>query len=273
METGEGGDCVSKPSAEQLSRAGDKYLGQSYDVMDCQRFVEKCLASIGVVKDLPGSNAWLREMTWWGSPEECRQKFGSVPVGAFLFILEQDGKEPAKYQGDGIGNASHIGIYTGRGDGAIHSSKSRGCVCTSAFKGKTIRGGWNVVGLWDALTYGETVDRILSGGAPPQKESGGDTAVEEWTDMEVYVADGTTVFLRASPSKSASYLVRVKSGTIVQAGADENGWRPVRHEGKAGWMMSKYLREPDTGPETVKVNKAELQRLYDTVGDWLGLRG
>ncbi len=160
-----------KARAKDLALAGEKYLGRSYQEMDCQAFVEQCLRNVGISLNLAGSNAWYRKMTWVGSPEECRQKFGSVPIGAFLFILASDGKEPAKYREDGIGNASHIGIRTGRGDGAIHSSQTRGCVAESVFRDKTIRGGWNRVGLWDELDYGEMVNGILGekcdgGGVP-----------------------------------------------------------------------------------------------------------
>ena len=101
---------IMKPTALSFSLAGIPYLGSSYTTMDCQEFVEKTLRKTGIYKNLPGSNAWYREMTWTGSPEECKRRFGSIPKGSFLFILEQDGKEPAKYRGDGIGNASHIGI-------------------------------------------------------------------------------------------------------------------------------------------------------------------
>ena len=95
-----------KYSAEDMSLAGDKYLGRSYSEMDCQKFIEKCMADVGYKRDLPGSNAWFRDMTWTGTPEECVRQFGQIPKGALLFILEQDGREPAKYRGDGIGNSS-----------------------------------------------------------------------------------------------------------------------------------------------------------------------
>ena len=144
-----------KIDAAVFSLAGDKYLGRSYSEMDCQAFVERCMADCGYRKDLAGSNAWYRECLssgWAGTPEECLKAFGLIPKGALLFILEQDGKEPAKYRGDGIGNASHIGIKTGRGKGAIHSSSSRGCVAESEFHDKTVRnGGWNRVGLLNAF--------------------------------------------------------------------------------------------------------------------------
>ena len=54
--------------------------------MDCQKFVENCLAEVGIKKDLAGSNTWYRYITWTGTPEECKQKFGRIPPGAFLFI-------------------------------------------------------------------------------------------------------------------------------------------------------------------------------------------
>ena len=54
--------------ASELAKAGFRYLGRSYQEMDCQKFVEKCLSDIGIWKDLPGSNAWYRKMTWRGTP-------------------------------------------------------------------------------------------------------------------------------------------------------------------------------------------------------------
>ena len=107
---------MSKYSAEELSRSGDQFLGRSYEEMDCQEFVERCLQCIGLVLDLKGSNAWFRKMTWTGTPEECVKIFGSVPTGAFLFIWANDGGEVRRGYHDGKGNASHIGIVTHRND-------------------------------------------------------------------------------------------------------------------------------------------------------------
>ena len=145
-------------NGDKLGSVGFQYLGVPYSKMDCQAFVEKCLADCGLDMNLAGSNAWYREVNrngWTGTPEECTALYGGVPNGAFLFILKHDNGEPQKYKADGLGNASHIGICTGKqGEGAIHSSSSRGCVCESKFKGKTIpNGGWNRVGLWDMVDY------------------------------------------------------------------------------------------------------------------------
>lgn len=193
---------------EQLGNVGFKYLGVPYSEMDCQAFVEKCIADCGIRKDLAGSNAWYREIMNHGAvktPEECIKELGKVPTGAFLFILKQDGGEPAKYRQDGIGNASHIGICTGsRGEGAIHSSSSKGCVCESKFKGKTIpNGGWNRVGLWDQVAYdygagppGESDDHSVWRPTLRRGSRGTDVAYVQAVlmslgyDLEPYGADG-----------------------------------------------------------------------------------
>lgn len=129
--------------------------GITYQEMDCQEFLEYCLKQIGIKADWKGSNHMYRDMEWIGTPEECAAQFGKIPVGAWLFILENDGGEVSRGYNDGLGNASHVGVYTAQGKGAVHSSSSRGCVAESKFEGKTIpNGGWNRVGLCKLLDYG-----------------------------------------------------------------------------------------------------------------------
>ena len=153
----------NKINAEYFSKMGDKYIGTSYAVYDCQAFVEKMLSDAGLNYNLAGSNAWYRQMSWRGTPEQCIAKFGCIPTGAFLFIVKHDGGEPSHYN-DSLGNASHIGVVTHRNGGAIHSSYSRGGVYTSVFNDATIpNGGWNMIGLWTRMDYGETVNSILEG--------------------------------------------------------------------------------------------------------------
>lgn len=268
-------------NASDLATVGCRYLGTPYTTMDCQAFVERCLKDLGLRKDLPGSNAWYREVMnhgWVGSPEECKKQYGSIPPGAFLFILQHDGKEPAKYQGDGIGNASHIGIYTALtgnemvqiakeagdaiaggynyGDGAINSSSSRGAVCTSKFAGKSINGGWNRIGLWNQIDYG----------------IGGETGMIH--TMIVSTPDGGSLNMREQPSKSSDIVTRIPNGTPVGVVDETSGWKKLDYSGQTGWVMSQYLAEPSPDPQgQVIVPKEELQRIYDEIGNWLGLRG
>ena len=242
--------------ATELAKVGFQYLGVPYSKMDCQAFVEKCLSDCGIKKDLAGSNTWYRFLMqngWVGTPEECKALFGSIPVGAFLFILKRDGKEPAKYQKDGIGNASHIGIYTATGKGAINSSYTNGCVCESKFAGKSISGGWNRVGLWKIIDYGDVVNAILNGDS-----SSGDGGKGEGMYATVVLpkdATGNTVNLRASKAMrdgkaTGALLDKVPVGATVEILSDEGRWCHVKYNGLTGWMMSNYLEYPGQGGES-----------------------
>lgn len=293
------------PKGSELARAGCPYLGMKYSVIDCQKFIEKCLEDIGLRKDLAGSNTWYRYIMqngWIGSPEECKAMFGTIPEGAFLFIHAFDGGEPAKYQNDGIGNASHIGIYTAMtgaemvalaiaegdsiadrynfGNGAIHSSSSREAVATSNFSGKSISGGWNKIGLWLAVSYGEPIDSIIHGGEPsPEPEPGGETMI-----ATTYTDNGKHVNFRKKPSRSAALVDQIPFGEQVEVTEKGSEWCSCKWKGKAGYIMTQflifgeYVPGEDTDPTPIPegmmlVNRDELEKVYDMIGNLLGGRG
>ena len=248
---------MSKPFAADMVPIAEGLIGTPYSVLDCQGLCERCLSGIGINKNLPGSNAWYRAMDWVGTPEECRAKYGKVPTGAFLFIVEHDGGEPDKYKGDAIGNASHMGLVTNKGDGAIHSSASRGDVCQSKFKGKTIpRGGWNRVGLWlSRLSY----DGIDQG---DQDDQGGD----DMTQAVVTAPNGLTVKMRREPSTGCAVYWNVPTGTIVDVSGTEGDWSCISYDGRTGWMLSKFLTAPgsDQGV-TVAISRGLAEELLEAL--------
>ena len=274
-----------KISAMDFSQAGDKYLGRSYEEMDCQAFVEKCMADVGYPRDLGGSNSWYRECMkngWTGTPEECMKQFGSVPKGALLFILEPvSASTPAKFRNDGIGDATHMGIVTGRNDGAIHSSKSRGGVVTSKFKGKTIpNGGWSRVGLLSVFDYGTTVNWVLDhiglggtaeqgtaeqgdgrneGTVPPVPCSAGTEGLspsfqanskeEPTMNVIIHSENGGPVKLRqGNDPKRSGYSIweEIPSGTKAEVLQSGENWSRIRVGSRTGWMMSKFLVTDDS---------------------------
>ena len=260
-------------NAENFSLQGDKYLGRKYEEMDCQKFYEQCLADAGWKKDLKGSNAWYREFLkngWVGSPEECKRIFGSIPKGATLFIHAFDGGEVARGYHDGLGNASHIGIKTGRGKGAINSSYTLQCVAESEFRDKTIKGGgWNIVGLHTQFDYGTAVNKRLaevtgnnSGGQP---EEGAIPMNEEAKVVLPVGASGSTVNLRADASKHAEVITRVPVGSTVRVTEDWGEWCAITYAGKSGYMMSNYLeytgQEGESGEGNVTVSAGDYEKL------------
>lgn len=250
-----------------LGDVGFQYLGVPYSTMDCQAFVEKCLSDCGCHKDLAGSNAWYREVLKNGrilTPEECVKELGCVPKGAFLFIHAFDGGEEKRGYHDGLGNASHIGLCTiPRGEGAIASSASRGCVAESKFKSKTINGGWNKVGLWDQVAYD------YGGGGTPAPEP----APEPLPEPEiatVFAENGKPVRLRAKKSVLSTRLAEVPCGDTVDVLDYDYDWSKVRWQGKAGYMKSEFLVFEDDDLVTVRIPNITLEEAESLIGMYPG---
>lgn len=287
--------------AKELARAGCKYLGTPYKEIDCQKLWEKMLADCGLKMDLGGSNSWYRyimEHGWCGTPEECKKEFGCIPQGATLFIREDVSEStPEKFRHDGIGDITHMGDYTAmtgaemvqiateagvkdagkynRGDGAIHSSSSKGGVNTSKFAGKTIpNGGWNRVGLF--------LDKISYAGISPEPGPGPDPGPEP-PDPEyaiVFAESGSTVKMRAKPTQSCDLYWDVPIGAEVlvyewDAKVDKKGqpWSRIRWAGIDGYMMKEFLRDVDkpddhSGFWTVTITGLTYDQAEELCMDW-----
>ena len=155
----------------------------SYQEMDCQALIEQAVRNVGGQMDYRGSNDMARNAAWLGTLENARAEGKLVP-GALLFIHEDDESGlPARYQGDGFGDFSHVGMYVGenaltdtdkngqrRECDVVHSSQSMGRVC-----GSTLQNGWTHVGLagghaWRGDRAGGGCDRRGGAGAGRRKE-------------------------------------------------------------------------------------------------------
>ena len=244
---------------KQLGTIGFEKIGTSYEDMDCQKFIEWCLKQCGLDKDLAGSNAWFREV--WNNgvimtPEECVAQLGTVPAGAFLFILEDDGGEVERGYHDGLGNATHIGLVTGKGKGAIHSSKTAGGVAESKFENKTVKnGGWNRVGLYNKVAY----DYAGSGSAVPEPVTPVPEPVPEpepEISAIVTVGAGQNVITRKGPGKgyAMSKAGRLPDGaqvTILERTTNSQGesWCRIRCVINGVkwicWMKGEFLMAAD----------------------------
>ncbi len=231
--------------------------GMTLSGMDCQGLCEYLLIKCGLARrecNLAGSNAHYRACLWTGSPEECRRRFGCIPAGAWLFILRNDGGEPDKYKPDGIGNASHMGVYLGESEGTLQASASRGGVVQGAFDGSSGSGGWNRVGLCKWVDYGlgdspgspEDAGADAPGAALPGVSGGGAADRTIVADMaQVSTPDGNPVKLRARPSRKCSLYWKVPDGAVVQVSglleADGTTWAAARYGGRSGYIMSEFL--------------------------------
>lgn len=138
--------------AEQAVTGG--YVGQPYSRWDCQAFVEQVLKDLGVRKpdgsvyNWKGSNSMFRNhIRWRGTIEECKQKFGCIPKGAFMFLVKHDGGEVERGYHDDLGNASHVGLYLGTSPLPVMDSQPTGGV---QYRKLSI---FTHVGLMDMIDY------------------------------------------------------------------------------------------------------------------------
>lgn len=232
--------------------------GMTLSGMDCQGLCEYLLIRCDIPRkecNLAGSNAHYRACVWTGTPEACRQRFGRIPAGAWLFIVKNDGREPEKYKGDGIGNASHMGVYLGPGDGALQASASRGRVNIGEFNGTSGSGGWNRVGLCQWVDYGLEQEEQAGDGAeeqpvetplPDGDGSGAATLPVTFTDWaQVSTPDGNPVKLRFQPSRKSNLYWKVPHGAavLVEGLVDAEGttWARARYGGRRGYIMSEFI--------------------------------
>ena len=92
----------------------------------------------------------------------------------------------------------------------------------------------------------------------------------------VHSSNGLSVNMRAKPNTSGALIMRVPNGAKVEIIGSSGDWDEIKYSGKTGWMMAKFLVSGDTAipdGDTVTVDRKELEKVYDTLGNMLGLRG
>ena len=212
-----------------------KSPGRSLSGMDATGYIAYCLGRLGIRVNATGSNSLYREIGGTPIPLSDALKKSMVVPGALLFRVENDGREPAKFRGDGRGNATFalICIAPGR---AAYPSRSRGKLIETAIE--VVSGKANMVVLHPKLDYG-----ALS--SPPPKP-GPSPTLPHPTQMRVVTPKGR-LNLRPRPSKNTSVLARIEPGTQVQVNLILDGWAHITHtSGSAllsGWVMTEFLQE------------------------------
>lgn len=142
------------------------YTGIPYSKLDCQGFVERVLKDCGVrnASGYPynwrGSNSmWRNALSWKGTIKDCLDRYGCIPMGAWVFIVKNDGGEVKRGYHDNEGNAAHVGIYCAHADLEVRDStrtRNRDGV------GYRELDGFTHVGLCKYLDYGNGDKTILT---------------------------------------------------------------------------------------------------------------
>lgn len=184
----------------------------TYQQQDCQSFVEGCVRAAGGRMDYAGSNDMFRHTV-----PVCEIKngkpLGTLLPGDLLFIHAFDGGEPSKYKSDGMGNASHVGLYCGvDGVEVAHSSYTKQRVCES-----TLKNGWTHARRAKEIDYGGYISIGIGG-------NGMGLAGKTCKAMK-------QLNMRAKASKDSALVCRVPSGKNVLCLSEGAEYSQTRYEG------------------------------------------
>lgn len=180
-------------------------------LVDCSGAFVYAYKALGGPSIPHGSNSILRQSMTLPLLPMSQAKPGYAAVK-----IRQDGEEPDRYKGDGIGNAYHIGLV-GR-DGSVLNAQSTatGFVSSAA--------GWAGCAPLKAVDYSEE----------------GEESMEDALYQAVVTTQSTSLNLRDAPDgKKTGSLPR---GATVDVLEESGGkWLRVSYEGKTGYASAAYL--------------------------------
>jgi len=148
-----------------------------------------------------------------------------LEIATAVFKHRLDGKEPAQYSRDGIGNLYHIGLVVSVNPLRIIHSTSPVAKVDFAL------GGWSRYRRLYEVDYFSLVQ-------PP---SGGGNVDPGAGLATVWATSGTTVKMRALPSRTCSLYWDVPVGAVVQLHNISDGWGKITHNRRIGYMMEQFL--------------------------------
>jgi len=212
-------------------------------VTDCSGLFRHAFSRYGLYIAHGSNTIWDKYCTNQGNLRKGKRIDGKELLpGTAVFTTASDGRH------------NHIGLYVGNGT-VIEAQGCKAGVTTSRITDPR----WSVWGELRGVSY-------------KQKEGTGMTAKVVLPTG----ATGNTVNMRERPSRDSGIILRVPVGATVEVLIDQGQWIQIEYGGKAGYMMADYLeygQGGESGTEMISVPRGELEKIYDKLGDWLGLRG
>lgn len=194
--------------------------------IDCSGAWVRCYKKHGY-SILHGSNSIFRKEC--SSTGEINSK-SDLKVGMMVFKNRFDGKEPEKYQGDGLGNFYHIGAVTSINPLVITHATSPNAKQDTKFNSNM--NGWTHWGIGNKVELTEVTETDAT-------EGGNEIVVEvgelQGKNCKVVTDDKTSVNMREEDNKKGALVVRVPDGKIVLVTSDTgNSYVGVRWEDAEG---------------------------------------
>lgn len=219
-----------------------KSPGRSLSGMDASGFIAYCFGKLGILIRATGTNSLLREIRGHVMPLQAAIREGNLVPGALLFHILIDGKEPAQYKGDGLGNATFALICLDS-DWAAYPSPSKGKLIVTPTK--FAPGRANVVVLHPALAYS------VSPALPQQTNPMPPTfppPLSIDTNWQQMIVIGGGLNLRQTPDKKGKYILQMLEGSVVLITDIKDGWARTiyttkKGQTRIGFAMTKYMQK------------------------------
>ena len=164
---------------------------------------------------------------------------------------EEGYKLPNKYKSSGdLNDYCHVGIVTSVKPLVItHCTSVNGGVARDTKLGK-----WKFGGKLIGIDYNNKEQEVIQ--------------------MEEAIVTGGTLNMRSNPSTAASVVIKIPDNSTISVLEKTNSdWYKVSYNNKTGYCMSKFIQLKEDVKETITINKKELEKAYDIIGNLLGLRG
>ena len=234
-ETDKGGEKLANVRASDLVRDFNRMVEERWAYVEngCGRGGVDCSGAFAYWYRQHGAFMYHGSNTMWRQYTTRKGRIGELPLvpGMAVFRHRDDGKEPERYQGDGIGNFYHVGLYVGDGQVAEAQGKKNGCI-------RSAIGTWSHCARLKSTLYDleETARREEDGALP------------EGTLGTVRVKSGR-LNVRGAPTTSAPVLGKLSLGEQVTLTGRTGGWFSVRTaSGLSGFCCADYIQLP--GKET-----------------------
>lgn len=214
-------------TGKELAQAAEDLvkIGGTYQQADCQAFVERAFHRIGVKCDFRGSNDMIRNLA-----QDVKPIDESIPVGALIFWVRRNGKEPSRYKKGGASwredmdgwNASHVGIYVGGGKVSESGlSIGRWAITDLRSRGATHYGLARSIDYCNMATDAKSRNSTYAVVSPPKG----------------------TLNIRKSADKNSAIIMRLRRWQLVQVEEYDGKWLKIYDIDGAqlGYAMGKFI--------------------------------
>lgn len=212
-------------------RVGRSLLDTPYSTLDCINFIKK------IIRTAPGGDIKYTTAgtnTLWRS-NDLLSKFETAKDALPGMLVFKHRNQPTEKYNDADGDVHHIGLVTECGT-VLHSSSVKGQVVESAL---------------DNSWHYSAVHRLIKIKVEGKKN------MSDW--LVVTTKDGGNVNIRSGPGTEYPVIGKARTGELVTAVSQCNGWNYIRYDGKFGYMCSDYLKAYESGtvPESAQEQMTE----------------